>query len=298
MSYLQELGLEPETVLAKIQFLVWRADAHRTQAERSESPDRWARTALVGAAASNMAQAASLTFLTKDPDINLLQRASMDYLKAQLPYGLLLDSLCSQDEQAYDGAITNMAAQWLSQVDDSYRKDEETSPDAMIQERLPGELSSINQQLYLAAALISSSEMADRYYEPLKSLLARLRSHSNMPHGPQGQPLAVYLDIYEPLLDYMKRPYQDTQLSLEALKRLMTRHSESIESAMRNAYLWKNICSPVEYLDLEIVFAAKSMAHRFELQLDEVLDSENTSSIPIRIAMSLSRTLRPSPFKL
>jgi hypothetical protein len=83
---------------------------------------------------------------------------------------------------------------------------------------------------------------------------------------------------------------EDSKSSAEqALRRLALRYHHSLETARRNDYLWKNLWSPVEYLDLEVVAAATFLARAAETEfVPEGLDLPEVAMIPAKIGRSLA----------
>ena len=67
---------------------------------------------------------------------------------------------------------------------------------------------------------------------------------------------------------------------------------KSIEAAQRNDYLWNNLLSPVEYVNLELVFAATGVARTFDLDLGSILPSASVAAIPLQLARPIPRSLR------
>ena len=123
-----------------------------------------------------------------------------------------------------------------------------------------------------------------------------MRNHANVPHGAQGQPLDAQLDIIEAVFEAnVNSPHVDPAWAVNALRRLASHYAESIESARHNDYLWINLWSPVEYLDIEIMFAARCAAKALEnLDLTSIFERDSIAAIPLLLADRPSRKPRPS----
>jgi hypothetical protein len=157
------------------------------------------------------------------------------------------------------------------------------------------QLFSTNQQLYLCFAMISMPEIALQRRDFLRRMIGLMESHSNLPHGPQGQPLQTQIDILEPALNLIlgEQRHGDVSRSMQAIARLSFHYGESIEAARRNDYLWSNIRSPVEYLDLEVVAAAVCMGRASrDIQFHELAIRDAYARIPLLIAEERLRLSR------
>jgi hypothetical protein len=290
-DHLERLGLQRDNVDARIKFLSNRAKVHRRRAQTSEGVDDWQRTASWGAAAYCMAQGASLTMLAGsiDPAAELRQAAEA-YLNAELPYGLIVESMSTGEGGIEDHRSSSLVEIWLGGIDRRFGKSRKEPMDD-----LPANLSAINQQLYLCMAAMSSARTARAYREPLKRMIDQMKPHPNVPHGPQSQPLHVQLDIIEPIFDAMAHSaYEGHDRAVNALKRLASHYAESIESAQHNQYLWSNLWSPIDYLDLEIVFAARCVARAFSnVNLPTIFDEDSIAAIPLLVAAGLDTRRRP-----
>jgi hypothetical protein len=284
-----------------MRFLIDRAKLHRNLANESVSQDSWKRTALFGAAGSCMAQAASLAILADEDNANsLLQSAAKDYLNAGSPYSLVIESLRASDDEI-DGLLFNSpAGTWLREIDDAFRKpykEDRKAEDrkATAERGIPVNLSAPNQQAYLGMVMVSARKVAKEYQELLKRLIDRLRNHPNVPHGPQGQPLDVQLDIIEAVFDAsVNSLHADPSPAENALRRLASHYAESIQSARHNDYLWTNLWSPVDYLDIEIVFAARCVAKAFEnVELNSIVEPNSIAAIPLLLGAKPQSKPRP-----
>jgi hypothetical protein len=263
-DHLGRLRMRKRDVDARIHFLKGRANAHVKRAETSE-PDGWQRVALWGAAGSCMAQSAALNMLTGAPDPYAeLNQAASAYLIAGLPYGLIVESLCAPEDGIEGLLSTSMVKKWLAEINQSFEDAYKERAEKTGQKVLPANLSTINQQLYLCMTMMRTPNLAREHKELLRLMIGQMKPHPNLSHGAQSQPLQVQLDIFEPVFNAMANSeYDGSVRAVNALRRLTSHYAESIESAQRNEYLWTNLWSPVEYLDLEIVFAAKCVARAF-----------------------------------
>jgi hypothetical protein len=282
-NHLERLRLRKRDVDARIHFLNGRAKAHVERAVAVEGRDDWQRTALWGAAGSCMAQSASLSMLAGSPDAYPeLSRAANAYLIAGLPYGLIVEFLYAPSDRIEQLLSSFDVKAWLRDIDETLKKPPEGEPEKV----LPANLSAINQQLYLCMAIMSSPNMAMEHEGRLRLMMDQMKPHPNVPHGPQSQPLQVQLDIFEPVFDAMVHSvYEGRERSVEALRRLTLHYAESIQSAQHNEHLWTNLWSPVDYLDLEIVFAAKCVARAFpNVNLTRIVDEKSIAAIPLLLA--------------
>jgi hypothetical protein len=296
--YLERLGLPQDKVITRIRFLTDRAASYRKQADRDDTVDPWRRTTWQGAAGTCMVQAVALSLLAEDYETDrLLDLAASDYVNAGLPFGYLLQSLRVPDGEIDGLLFSAPVVNWLRALDEAARKqethDRKTGPD----NELPAYLSVINQQLYVLMVLTSAGKVKKEYQKLLKGLIARLRSHPNLPHGPQGQPVAVHLDIFETVFYAGLNPdHRDPSPALNALRRLATHYAESIESARQNQYLWTNLWSPVAYLDLELMFAAKCVARALNHELDGIVEPSSVAAVPLLLGSQANRQ-RPIQFR-
>jgi hypothetical protein len=297
-DYLERLRLRKEDVFARILFLISRATAHIRRAEQIEKVDDWQRVALWGAAGSCMAESAALHMLAGEPDPHAeLSRAGQQYLLAGLPYGLMVESLFTPEDEIEDLLSSPFTEGWLREIDMMFEKAHEDSPSEIGKKTPPANLFAINQQVYLCMTIVSFPSLAEQHKDRLKLMIDRMKAHPNLPHGPQSQVLHVQLDIIEPAFDAMTNSmYEGRARAVNALKRLALHYAESIESAQRNEYLWKNLWSPVDYLDLEIVCAAKCVASAFsDVNLARIVDEESIAAIPLLLAPELRRRPRLNP---
>jgi len=286
-DYLKMLELPRLAVESRIRFLADRANAHRQKAQHIESQNDWPRIALFSAAGTCLAQAAQLAFLSGDDADELLQQSAQDYLHAGLPYGLFLQAIYASDEDAAGLLFNSPAGNWLSQLDYIAENERVKHERPQIEILIPPHLAATNQQLYLCFAMVSVPDVARKYSQSLKRLIRSLRSHANLPHGAQGQPLQVQLEIIEPILNMIldDQPNGNVERPIRAISRLARHYSESIEAARRNSYLWNNLWAPVEYLDLEIVAAATCLARTGHVkELDKIAEHERFAGIPLLIA--------------
>lgn len=296
-NYLGELGLSDDAVHARVRFLNECANRHREHAERVEGSDPWRRVALFGAAGTCAAQAAEFALLSDSGGADgLLRQAAQDYLHAELPYGLFLQTIQASDDGEIAKFLFNSPAPlWLKEVDRvTHRESEEESPSP--ERPIAPHLAASNQQFYLCAAMMSAPTVAREFESELKRLMGVLRKHPNLPHGPQGQPLQFQLDIVEPVFSKIldQRLPEGIGRPTRALGRLARHHAESIEAARRNTYLWKNLWSPIDYLDLEIVGAAICLDRAgFSVDIDLTGELDGVASIPIRIAHDRRQTPKP-----
>jgi hypothetical protein len=296
-DHLDRLGLRKDAVASRIRFLTDRANLHRNRANETDSRDSWRRTALFGASGSCTVQAASLAILAGEDNADfLLQLAANDYLNAESPYGLVVQSLRTPDDDLDSLLFNSPAGMWVREIDDAFRESYKEDRKGMAERDIPINLSAPNQQAYLCMALVSARRVAKEYQEPLKRLIHRLRNHPNIPHGPQGQPLDVQLDIIEAVFDATVNSLAaDQSRAINALRRLASHYAESIQSAQHNDYLWTNLWSPVDYLDIEIVFAARSAARAFEnVEMNSIVEPDSIAAIPLLLAPRPQS--RPSPF--
>jgi hypothetical protein len=295
-DHLERLGLKKRDVDARIHFLNGRANAHIRRAETGEASDDWQRIALWGAAGSCMAQSASLNMLASAPDpYDELSQAARAYLIAGLPYGLIIESMYASEDEMENLLSSSVVQAWLGEIDQTFEKSRIESPAGPTQRALPANLSAINQQLYLCMTIMSTPNIAKGNKERLKRMMNQMKLHPNLPHGPQSQPLQVQLDIIEPVFDAMANSvYEGWGRAANALRRLALHYGESIESARHNQYLWTNLWSPVDYLDLEIVSAAKCVARAFpNVNLASIVDEESISAIPLLVAAGPATRPRP-----
>jgi hypothetical protein len=285
-DYLERLELPKSAVEARIRFLVDRANAHRGRANETERKESWRRIAGFGAAGSYYSEAASLSMLLGHSADDLLYQAARSYLLAEHPYGMFLMSLSTRPDEAQGFIFNSPASDWLSRLD---RASSETGPHEgeRDDEEIPSQLMSINQQLYLCFAMISMPVVGREYRGLLKRMISEMGSHSNLPHGPQGQPLQTQIDILEPALNMIageQRP-RDVNRAMQAITRLSLHYAEAIEAARRNSYLWRNMWSPVEYLDLEIVGAVMCMGRASsDLKFRELPGRDIDAGIPVLVA--------------
>jgi hypothetical protein len=285
-DHLQRLGLDKSAVDARIRFLIDRANAHSNEAHEVEGEQNWRRIASFGAAGTCHVDAAALSMLAGHSADDLLSQAAQNYLHAGHPYGMFLMSLRTWPDEEQNFIFNSLMSDWLERLErvagegdlhEERRGDEQTPP----------QLLAINQQLYLCFAMISIPNVARDYRAFLRRMITVMKSHSNLPHGPQGQPLQTQIDILEPALNMIlgDQPPKDINRPMQAISRLSFHYGESIEAARRNSYLWRNMWSPVEYLDLEVVAAAMCMgraSRNFHFQ--ELARRDVHAEIPLLIA--------------
>jgi hypothetical protein len=300
-DYLEALGLSKDVVGQRISFLRDRSDEHRARATDADGMDNdWRQIALWGAAGTCAVRAAQLTLLVRHEDATrLLDQAASDYLKAGMPYGLVLQALSVPGDEAEKRMFESFASEYLEQVDAELRS--AASDDEKRWEMDKGRsepkhppssaVRAANQQFYLCFAMAGGRGVASEYHDPLGRVIEALGKRGNLPHGPQGAPLHVYHDLLRYL--FQLSTYQvseDSKSSAEqALRRLALRYHHSLETARRNDYLWKNLWSPVEYLDLEVVAAATFLARAAETEfVPEGLDLPEVAMIPAKIGRSLA----------
>jgi hypothetical protein len=292
-DYLERLGLTKPAVVARIRFLIDRANVHSRDAHNLESGEDWRRIAYFGAAGTCQCEAASLTMLLGESADNLLSQAAHSYLLANHPYGMFLMTLATRRDDALSSILNSPIEYWLGLLDRSLIGKDGTEDEKFDVLEQP-QLFSTNQQAYLCFAMISMPEIARERRDFLRRMMGLMKSHSNLPHGPQGQPLQTQIDILEPALNLILGEQQpgDVSRSMQAITRLCFHYGESIEAARRNDYLWANIRSPVEYLDLELVAAAVCMGRASgNIQFQELTIHDAHAEIPLLIA---EERLRPS----
>ena len=146
----------------------------------------------MGAAGSALAQAGALALLAETEDADdLLGQSAADYISAGLPFGFIIGSLSVPAEDLDNLLFRSAAPDWLRMIAESiHAADAGSDVKGDADRRLPPSLSAVNQQLYLFMALSASQDVAGEFRGPLRLLLAQLKRHPNLPHGPQGQPLA------------------------------------------------------------------------------------------------------------
>jgi hypothetical protein len=297
-DHLERLGLPEHIVASRIHFLIDRATHHRNRANETDSADSWKGTALFGAAGSCMVQAASLAILAdKDNADLLLELAATDYQNAGSPYSFVVQSLRTSDNEI-DGLLFNSrAGKWLWEIDSAFQEPHKEDRKATAERDLPVNLSAPNQQVYLCMVMASARIVAKEYQGPLRRLIGRLRNHPNIPHGPQGQPLDVQLDIIETVFEAnVNSSHVGQSRAVNALRRLASHYAESIQSARQNEYLWTNLWSPVDYLDIEIVFAARCVAKALDVELRSIVESDSIAAIPLLLAARPQS--KPNPFSI
>jgi hypothetical protein len=296
-DHLDRLGLRKHDVEARVQFLKGRANTHRIRAEETDNLEDWQRAALWGAVGNCMAQSASLSMLSNELiHTSMLREAALAFLNAELPYGVMLESMASVEVGAKDSLSYSRVETWLSEIDQPSGDAAQPAREGIKRKDVPASLATINQRLYLCMGIMGSPDELRRHAERLKRMIDQMKPHPNIPHGPQSQPLHVQLDIIEPVFNAMigRSTYEDRNRSVLALQRLAFHYAESIESARHNKYLWENLWSPVEYLDLEIVYAAKCIAKVFDdIDLATVVDPESIAAIPLLLAAEPRSRPRP-----
>jgi hypothetical protein len=299
-TFLEELDLSGEIVGRRIEFLAQRGELHREEAQSHERED-WRRNALWGAAGSCAIQSAELALIAGNDARSYIAQAGSDFSRAGLPFGLLLQVLAASEDDARGIVFNSRAGDWIWQIDAAEKESAgDHEPDRHFEQTAPA-LAVKNQQIYLCLAMVSVPDAAREYGEPLSRIIEGLGLHPNLPHGAQGQPLQVYLDIIEPAFT-IARSQKFGEISsrqMRALFRLAVRYSESIEAARRNTYLWKNLWSPVEYVDLDVVTAAFSLARATKNREFLYADMHDlVANIPFQVALELTGTQeskRPTP---
>jgi hypothetical protein len=294
-DYLERLGLRASAVISRIRFLTDRASVHTSEAHEVEDTQSWRRIASFGAAGTCLCQAASLSLLLGHDADDFLYQAAQNYLLAEHPYGIFLMSFRTRADEAAGLLFNTPMRDWLIKLERSTADDKDSREERKDEEPVPPQLLSTNQQLYLCFAMVSIPVVAQEYRNLLRRMIKTMQSHSNLPHGPQGQPLQTQLDILEPALNMIvgERHSGDINQSMRAIARLSDHYGESIEAARRNSYLWRNMWSPVEYLDLEIVAAAMCMGRASrDVQFQELASRDIHAGIPLLIADERLRPFR------
>jgi hypothetical protein len=298
-SHLERLGLSELAVNDRIRFLVDRAEVHSKEAREFEDRHDWGRATKFGAAGTCLGEAVSLSLLLGHNADDLLYQAAQNYLAAEHPYGLFLLSLGTRPEEAASQALNSPMQEWFERLDRLISDEKDSGVETRSRRPIAPQLLSLNQQLYLCFAMISIPAVAQEYQSVLRRMMNIMQSHSNMPHGPQGLPIQTQIDILEPILNMIlgeQRP-RDISRAMGAITRLSFHYGESIEAARRNSYLWKNMWSPVDYLDLEIVAAAMCMGRAsHNVEFGELANRDIHAGIPLLIAEERLRPpLRPRP---
>jgi hypothetical protein len=286
-DYLDQLTLSAETVSHRIHFLQARADTHFGAAR--ESADRRHHDERLGAMATCLTQMACLGLLKGNEDVaTWLQEASNWYIGTDLCYGLFIGTVPGPKQPNVVECTHQFVGRLQEQI--PHRDSLEGEPLA-----LP-EWFSPNQQLYfyLTQARKSRWDVPTSLTQWTRHNLAL---HANTPHGPHGVPIQVYLDLADALSEFQKRVNtRNTGINaIRPLQRLALAYHHSVEAARHNPYLWNNLWSPVEYLDIELVTLAALTAEAaggVDILNDCMRPLPTIAKIPIEIAKSIFITHR------
>lgn len=247
------LKLDEQLLRSRMDFLIAYADTEIEKAGRNKQ-DEWEFAGAVGTALVDAAQAA--WFVDQNSFAGLLRRAAKFYISLGLPYGLFLLSLIAHDDELEDELQKTFGAFFLELISG-----------AKLPNIIPGDMGPLaqqaihypNQRIYLLAAFLGHSQTAREKSGLIIKALKELEPFRSQPMGPQSAPLDDYLKIVKFSLVLQERQsYVANYLSeekiiseIEPVIALGQRFAVKVEYGMENHYLWKQLLSPVELIDLE-----------------------------------------------
>lgn len=230
--------------------------------------------ALLVDAASALREAAMLALVSApDQAPGLLRRSGRLFLEASVPYGVYLVALSGRVDEATDISFSvhlELALRSIEPPDSPIlgeRTDTEGS-NPSVPSALP------QQQLYLLLAGVASDILRSPRQDGLRELMARSpHRNSNLAVGALGLPTMRYWSAVESLMDEQGAPNPSSvpDETLAVLEWLAARHADVVASAQVNDYLWRNLASPVDVVDLDLIGLAALTMRRYDT--DRVMES-------------------------
>lgn len=291
-SIADALGIGLDQFERRVDHLVAYAELTRSETDEPEpggllpaaAPGEARRSELLIDAASALREAAQLALVSSpERSADLLAQAGRLYLLASVPYGVYLiamsGSMDGQVMESFESHLSNA----LRSIGHRAGRDE-----SLLEDRGSpiGDASATpQQQIYLLLAGAASAIRSGRMERQLHTLSeGSPHRSSNQPVGALGIPAMRYWSAARALIEAGsesrgKVPPDDLTSVLEWLTR---RHDDVSASARTNTYLWRNLASPIDIIDLDLVGLAALTMRRFGTgQVMEVLGERIGRRLPV-----------------
>ena len=281
--------LELQNLLELIESRTRFLESYAGEVLEESFAERWMAEVASATALTQAAQSAWL--LDDNRAAQLLKRSASRYYRTGLPYGYFLSSLIANSRDTMATLVEGPTVSMLEAILNNERLDREDMGElGMVSMRYP------NQQVYLLLAFLSHREIANEFGNLIERAVESLDVHGTLPMGPQSVPLARYIKIAQLVWEiHQSRGNISFSRILQGISPLLNitfRYQESIELAMRNRYLWEQMQSPVELIDLDsaglVTLVAGALSPGFWEELFQTITSEHPplANIPIQVANS------------
>ena len=288
---LESLEVDPETVWRRVEFFESFQEKFGSRLERQ---DEWVR---LGTAATSLRFAAQFAAMVDARRArSIISAAAHHYAILGLPYGHFLWS-CFLDKDDALGTLSGKPARQLdSLVSHDLSKLEEPGPLELIALTYPV------QQTYLFVAMSTHRELSAELRSPLGSLEESLLAHEAQPIGPQGVPIHLYISLAHLLQRIHERDGEARLQAISILASMGDRYGAAIEDARKNTYLWQNLQSPVDAVDMEIAGLAlvvdralrEASLNPLDLEQDALRPLSPVARVPIVVALEMGEHRQPS----
>jgi len=297
--HLELLGLDPEQVTARADFLLAYARTARREAQESRAGAAAARDGdedwvIRADAASALAEAAQWTMVLDAAGARRLLtragRAFVDLGEGFEGYGLFLLATGGEPLGQHLGLIARdldllggRGAGDRSAVDPVAR----TGPEPM-----PWALSHVQQQAYLLLACAGSAEVVQRHGEQLRRLVTDSPNRlAVLPAGAVGTPVGSYWTVARLLLG--GRAEADLGAAVPILAAAAGRYAEAVRAARANDYTFRHAAAPVDVGDVDLAGLVALATRRFgpgytgQVLGAELARMDPVARIPLELGMEL-----------
>lgn len=291
---LQALQIDSETVSRSVKFFESYGKRVAPSIARPSDVSSFRDWTDGGTAATGLRFAAQFASLIEVEEARrLLNQAALLYVSLGVPYGYFLYASFVDRSDAIRSLSSDPAVQWLRRLSSHTLSDIPREPGRLDYVALSYPV----QQVYLFLAMTAHSEIWREFSSELGSLRKSLALHNGQPVGPQGTPARAYLRVGE-LLQHIH--HHDTEARGQAvveLANLARRYEASILEAKENHFLWSQMQSPIDIVDLDVVGlttmvdSALEQASMERLRLRESIFEQlsDIGRIPIDIGLSIRR---------